>query len=349
MIERQNTNTILLRNGAIIETIKQRTTLLNHRYIRSVLDKQYQIRDIKQYLRGKHYDACYIRYDFSDHGFLSLLKELKKVCPCIALEMPTYPYDAENQAMLLSRAKLAIDKIYRKQLHKYIDFIVTFYDGYQTIFDIPVQVVPNGFDFSRMDLVTQELPNDDIHIIAVSSMREWHGYERFLEGMHAYYQADKTSHRNIVLHLVGKGREYGKYQNLVEQYGLQDHVIMEGAMHGEKLDALYEYCALGIDSLARHRSGIDVLSSLKSREYGAKGLPMINSCKIDIIDDDFPYLLQVPADESAIDMNEVVNFYDRCFHNGKTRLEIGKEVRTYIEERSSMKKTFEPIVQRFKK
>ena len=115
-------------------------------------------------------------------------------------------------------------------------------------------------------------------------------------------------------------------------------------MHGAALDAVYERCAIGIDSLARHRSGIVVLSSLKSREYGAKGIPMINSCKIDILEEDFPYLLRVPADESPINMNEVFDFYDRVLGNGRSRLEIGEEVRSYIEAKSGMTETLKAVV-----
>lgn len=346
-IMKKATVTILIHNGQQPQPISSRKTHIKHARLRNLLDKQNQYRDIKEYIRGKQYDACYVRYDFSDPGFIGVLKELRKKCSVICLELPTYPYEDENKYGALSKAKMVIDQVYRKQLHNYIDFIVTFYSGHDSLFGIPVQVVPNGFDFSTMALVTQPLPEDAIHIIAVSSMREWHGYERFLAGMHAYYAGQSGDKRNLVLHLVGNGREYGKYKALVEQYGLRQHVILEGAMHGEKLDALYEQCALGIASLARHRSGIDVLSSLKSREYGAKGLPMINSCKIDIIGEDFPYLLRVPADETPIDIEEVVAFYDRCFASGKTRREVGKEIRSYIEEKSGMKQTLRAVVNRF--
>ena len=198
-----------------------------------------------------------------------------------------------------------------------------------------------------MNLVESELPSDGVHIIAVSAMREWHGYERIIEGMNNYYKDGEADKQNFILHLVGDGREYGKYKGLVEQYRLEKHVIMEGDMYGEALDALYEKCALGIDSLARHRSGIDVLSSLKSREYGAKGIPMINSCKIDIIEDDFNYLLRVPADETPVDMNSVESFYNACYGAGKSRLEIGEEIRSYIKQRSGMKETLVKVVERF--
>lgn len=347
LIERKGADTIIATNDGAVKTIQSHAARIGNKNVRSILDKQNQIRDIKTYIRDKKYDACYIRYDFSDPGFIGLLKAIKQVCPKVALELPTYPYEDENRARLVSRMKLSVDLAFRKQLHKYVDFIVTFYDGYESLFGIPVQVIPNGFDFSTMSMVTGELQSDSIHIIAVSSMREWHGYERFLRGMGEYYQTGTGEKRNIVLHLVGNGREYGKYQALVEELKLQERVIMEGSMHGEKLDALYEKCAIGIDSLARHRSGIDVLSSLKSREYGAKGIPMINSCRIDIMDDSFPYLLRVSADEAPVNMDEVVAFYDRCFASGKTRQEVGKEIRDYVEARSGMKQTLAEVVKQF--
>ncbi|MBQ2775355.1 MAG: hypothetical protein IJF40_05665 [Clostridia bacterium] len=347
LIGRMGTQTVIIEGAEKYSEISSHKALINHTRARNLIDKHNQINDIKKYIKNKSYDACYIRYDFSDSDFIGLLKDIKKVCPKIGLELPTYPYDDENKYGLMSKTRLAVDKIYRKQLHKYVDFIVTFYGGHDKIFGVPVTVIPNGFDFSRMNLVESELPSDGVHIIAVSAMREWHGYERIIEGMNNYYKDGEADKQNFILHLVGDGREYGKYKGLVEQYRLEKHVIMEGAMYGEALDALYEKCALGIDSLARHRSGIDVLSSLKSREYGAKGIPMINSCKIDIIEDDFNYLLRVPADETPVDMNSVESFYNACYGAGKSRLEIGEEIRSYIKQRSGMKETLVKVVERF--
>lgn len=346
LIGRRGMETVLIEDGQVTRTIGAAGVDIPASRARNILAKQKQIRDLLGYLRGAHYDACYIRYEFSDPGFLRLLKALRGICKKIVLELPTYPYEPENQDSLLSRMRMKLDGLCRRQLHKYIDFIVTFYAGYDTLFGIPVEVIPNGFDFSAAALPERAPGGDAIHIIAVSSMRLWHGYERFLSGMHAYYAGENEPRRNIVLHLVGNGREYGKYSALVEEYGLHEHVILEGAMSGEPLEALYEQCTLGIDSLARHRSGIDVLSSLKSREYGARGLPMINSCKIDIIDDDFPYLLRVPADETPIDMHDVIAFYDRCFGGEKSRAEVGSEIRRYVEERSSMKATLKAVAAR---
>lgn len=344
LIGRNRESTVLIKNEEQNTIGDCRATISKNKRLNSLLGKWHQYIDICRFLRGKEYDACYIRYDFSDRGFINLLKTIKAISKTIIIELPTYPYEAENAYEILSKIKLAIDKHYRKELHKYVDSFVTFYDGYTELFGVPVIVVPNGFDFTTMQKVTQPLLEKEIHIIAVSSMREWHGYERFIEGMRVYYQ--DGGEENIVLHLVGNGREGEKYKALTNAYGLNERVIFEGPMHGSALDDLYERCAIGIDSLARHRSGIDVLSSLKSREYGAKGIPMINSCKIDIIDEDFRYLLRVPADESPIQMEEVIAFFYSCLRANKTRQEVASEIRDYIESRSGMKQTLQAVVER---
>jgi len=343
LIARQGTNVVKISTDGDVEIISEKKNLFHNAKLKNLFSKYYQMKEIRKYVLDKKFDVCYIRYDFSDSKFIKMLSSIKKSCKKVILELPTYPYESENSIGLLNKLKMRIDRHYRKRLNKYIDFIVTFYDGYKELFGIPVLVIPNGFDFSSMQLVCTKLEPKEIHIIAVSSMREWHGYERFIEGLKIYYSFNSKQKENIILHLVGNGREYLKYKRLVENYNLEDHVILEGALHGKELNDLYEICGLGIDSLARHRSGISVLSSLKSREYGAKGIPIINSCKIDIIGKDFDYMLEVPANEEPIDIEEVVDFYKKCY-DGQDRIEVAKKIRKYIEEKTNMKATLKKVV-----
>ena len=73
---------------------------------------------------------------------------------------------------------------------------------------------------------------------------------------------------------------------------------------------------------------------------------MINSCPIDILNDDFPWLLMVPADESPVDMESVLAFYDRCFPAGCDRTAVASSIRAYVEAKSGMKQTFLPVIRR---
>ena len=77
-------------------------------------------------------------------------------------------------------------------------------------------------------------------------------------------------------------------------------------------------------SLARHRSGITHIKTLKNREYAARGLSFIYS----ETDSDFenkPYILKVPADETAIDINSLIHFYEK---QSLSPLEIRESIRS---------------------
>ena len=85
-------------------------------------------------------------------------------------------------------------------------------------------------------------------------------------------------------------------------------IILYGKKHGKDLDYLFDKCDFGIGSLGRHRVGIDKIKTLKNREYAARGIPFIYS-ETDSDFDPKPYVLKAPADETAIDINSIIEFY----------------------------------------
>ena len=89
---------------------------------------------------------------------------------------------------------------------------------------------------------------------------------------------------------------------------LGGRVILHGKLFGKELDDVFDRAAIGIGSLARHRSGITNIKTLKNREYAARGIPFVYS----EIDDDFekmPYILKVPANEQPVNIESILNFY----------------------------------------
>ena len=332
LIGRNKSETVLITTDGKMDPLATHKPFFVNK-LRPLIDKNRQIADIIDYVSDKKFDFCYIRYDLSDGNFVKMLREIHRICKQIFIEIPTYPYDREY-AGKINAIRLKIDEHYGKQLKKYVSKIVTFYPVPNNMFfGIPCIHVPNGFDFDGIDIVKDDFLPDTIHVAAVSSMRQWHGYERMIEGLHRYYSNGGTRH--LVLHLAGDGRELTKYKKLCEDYSLSESVVFHGAIHGKELDMLLEQCTLAVDSLGRHRTGVDVLSSLKSREYGAKGIPFINSCKVDIVDADFPYMLEVPADETPVIIDDVIAFYDKIYQ-GKRRSDVAREIRTYIESKSNI-------------
>jgi hypothetical protein len=114
----------------------------------------------------------------------------------------------------------------------------------------------------------------------------------------------------VKFHVVGyffskEGEE--EFRKIVIDHHMERFVILYGKKHGIDLDTIFDYCDFGIGSLGRHRVGIDRIKTLKNREYACRGIPFIYSeCDSDF--DHQPYVLKAPADESPIDIHQVVSF-----------------------------------------
>ena len=224
-------------------------------------------------------------------------------------------------------------------MHPYVYRIAT-YSRDKIIFNIPTIEVKNGIDF---DMVTVRMPEeggDVIHMLAVAGFTKAHGYDRMLVGLGKYYQNGGT--RKVVFHLVGAGEPENQYRNIVQKYRIEEHCVFHGVKRGQELDQVYNYCDLGVESLGDFRNGIKISSSLKSREYVAKGLPFITACKSDIFEGE-EYILQIPADESPVNISDVVNFYDRLY-NGKSKVSIACKIRKETMAKCDIIQTMKPIV-----
>lgn len=289
-----------------------------------------------KYLKKNDYTHIYIRRATCDRNFISFLQILKKNNIKVLYEIPTYPYDKEFPK---GSRMISIDQKYRKELVKYVDKIITPSPGYKRIFNISAECIPNGIDVEsvkpvkirRIDL---EAP---LNMIAVAGLSEWHAYERLIEGIRIY--KENGGKRKVVFHIVG-GDENNvyrkKYKDLVDKYHLQENVLFYGNVYGTELDDIYDYCDIGIGSLGVHRLGITVMTTLKSREYLAKGLPMISEGRVDIIPDGFKYMHSVPLSEEPVSIQSIVDFYDDIYREEDTNENIVHEIRSFAQKNCDM-------------
>ena len=274
----------------------------------------------------QNYDSMYIRYPRSDYLLLRLLKRARKAGLRIAMEIPTYPYDMEGFETLRGKVINGLDRMFRNRLHPYVDRIVTYSDD-REIFGIPTINTINGVDFDvvKCDESPVDVQNR-IDLIAVSAMFRVHGYDRLIRGLHHYYR--NGGKRNILLKLVGKGDAYDSYKALVEEFGLQDHVMFCGSLFGSDLDEVYRANAVGINSLAIHRQGLVKESTLKTKEYAAKGLPVLSSSYVDAFSEEGNrrFALRISPDETPVDVERLVEFVDGIYAGNSTE-EIRRQIR----------------------
>lgn len=296
-----------------------------------------------QYTQNKKYPFVYSRYGLADLFYFKMLKQLYKNGSVNIIEIPTYPYDDERLPGIKWWLLYALDKLWRDKMHPYVYRIAT-YSRDKIIFNIPTIEIKNGIDF---DMVTVRKPKDngdEIHMLAVAGFTKAHAYDRMLVGLGQYYQ--NGGMRKIVFHLVGAGEPENEYHNIIQEYHIEEHCIFHGVKCGEELDQIYDCCDVGVESLGYFRIGVKISSSLKSREYAAKGLPFITACKSDMFEDE-EYILQIPADESPVNISDVVNFYDRLY-NGKSKVSIACKIRKEAMVKCDIIQTMKPIVECFK-
>ena len=290
--------------------------------------------------RGEFDDAdfLYIRQVYHDHAFVRYLRAIKKANPGVNIiyEVPTWPYLTETKPSLASVPFAWKERRNGPRAAGLCDRVVTFY-GQEAIWGVPCIRLLNGYDFDRVTLPRRE-PGATIHILSVAANAFWHGYDRFLEGLGRYYQNGGTE--SIHYHLVGD--VLPEYTALVEQYALQDHVTLHGRLFGDGLEALYRLCTLGIDILGGHRKDYPVSSTLKSREYGAWGLPLITSSPVDFMEPGCPWQLLVPYDDSPVDISAVVEYHHRVYADGDAH-SVADAIRSFAYGKCHMPITMEPV------
>ena len=283
-----------------------------NRFLSKIL-KRIDFSAISHYVKNNHIDLVYIRSNHNANPFtINMVKHMKSDGAKVVMEIPTYPYDSEYEAQGMSK-QIFQDKLFRRCLAKQLDAIVTFSD-FEQIFGQRTIRISNGIDFDSVKMKsTINNTSKELNLIGVAEIHEWHGFDRLVRGLAEYYL--KPQNYTVKFHVVGyffsKEIEI-EFKKIIFDNHMEDYVILYGKKHGEELDYLFDKCDFGIGSLGRHRVGIDKIKTLKNREYAARGIPFIYS-ETDSDFDTKPYVLKAPANESAIDINSIIDFYHNIF------------------------------------
>lgn len=110
------------------------------------------------------------------------------------------------------------------------------------------------------------------------------------------------------------------------------------------MDAIYNKCSMALASLGLHRIGLSIASTLKTREYLAKGIPFVYSGEIDVFrEDPVDFCFQVPADESPIDIEKLVAFHDRLYAR-EPEDDLIARIRSYAESHVGMNAAMKNVI-----
>lgn len=117
------------------------------------------------------------------------------------------------------------------------------------------------------------------------------------------------------LTIVGHQLEYER--NIAVSIGVQQQVHFKQAMTREELNVEFNAHHLALGAFGIHRRGLKSNSTLKNREYCARGIPFVfghNDPDLNLNAQELPLWLEVPADEAALSIENWKRFYE-AFRN----------------------------------
>lgn len=286
----------------------------------------------------------YMRQTIFDKGLYKFLKLIKLKYPTIKIivEVVTYPYKYDFFKRVSMWPLFIKDHLNFKRSAIFINRIVTF-SKHDKILGINTIKTINGIKLDDYEAIKPLNHDNVINLISVAVMQPHHGYERLILGLNEYYK--NKGNRNIVYHVVGNGfnGQIEFYKDLVRKFKLEDRVLFYGKKTGKELAEIYNLSDIGICSLGSYKIKVDASSQLKSREYLAKGLPMITGCYVDVLNDcDFKYYLQFENNNTPLNVDRIVEFYDILSRTNRNDLIY--YIRDFAEKHISIETAFREVI-----
>ena len=288
----------------------------------------------------QHFDALYIRYLPVFWNAPTALRFAKKTGARLILEHPTYPVENGRVTSWLRRPVFWYNDRVFARLEKLLDLYVLIGNpGGESLHGIPAMNVVNGVDVERLPL-HQPLKEGPVSLLALASMSRWQGYDRLIHSLAAYDGTEK-----VVVHMVGGEGDgsLAEWRQLAQDLGVQDRVIFHGEVFGERLNALAAACDLGVGGLALHRKQQFKSMTLKLREYMARGLPFLYAVEDPSVPREPRFCLQLPNDDSPIDMTEIVRFALRTRLDDEAPRLMRKHAREHMSWQGVMKSILEKV------
>lgn len=305
------------------------------------MDRMRFRRDLGQ-LANK-YDVVYIRFSVPDFLILHSL-DMIKALKFLEIPTPLYNYVKEFRKDLI-HVRLTKEILYRLFIKKYLasfDYIVQIGGNKDNFLDPnKILIISNGIDMDLYPLKKNYFNNQEFHLIGVANVHYWHGYDRVVKGLADYYKSSKD--RKVFFHIVGEGAGIPKLKEMVSEYNLNDYVIFHGAKVGEELKEIFDKCHIAVGGLGLHRNEIEYGSTLKVREYCARGIPFILAYNDTDFPPDFPFMKKFNAEESPINIEEVMNFYENIINSYPN---YNQKMREFAETNLSWVAKIKPIVEK---
>lgn len=319
--------------GKIIFEKKYKTDI---NFINRILRNQLLKKTAYQFFKRNNVDVdlCYMRFLYFDHNFLKLIRTLKKQGKTTVIEAHAYPIHVKRISIYTIID--IIDIIYTPITKKYIDLVVAI-SNHKHIWGKPTINIDNAIDIDKISIKKNNNNNKEIRFICVANEYTYHGYDRLLIGLSNYYAEGKNK-KIVKIDFVGQYLK-STYE-LVKKLKLDRYVVFYGKKYGKDLDVIYDNADIAIGALAHHRIGAYFGSSLKTKEYFAKGIPFIYGWTEPAFDETYKYAHKIKMNEEPININEILEFY-KSIENDEL---LSANMRKFAEENYTWEKQMKKMI-----
>jgi hypothetical protein len=167
---------------------------------------------------------------------------------------------------------------------------------------------------------------------------DFNGLDKVFRGIAAY-----NGPYRIRFYLYGSNLKAEREQ--ISALGIEEQVITGDFIQKAEADLLMDTVHIGIGALAVHRKGITETTTIKTREYCARGLPFISGHS----DPDFTgnaeagvFNLELPANDDKLDLEAVIKWYKSLNFNAASVMNMHNFAVMFLSYHVKMKrlKTF---------
>jgi hypothetical protein len=205
------------------------------------------------------------------------------------------------------------------------------------------KVVGDAVNTESFQPMTIDFNTKDIQMVflkGASMAADYNGLDRLIISL----ARQKNNQFRYYLTIIGNDTDWEK--KLIEKYNAEQFVSLKPAMNKQALDMELGNYHLGVGPLAVHRKGVFSTTSIKAREYFARGLPFFFAHHDSGISDNKalqPYFLQVEATDEPIDLQ----LLDAFVLSMKTKVNCSNEMhrlaKLYLDYDVQVKQIFDFI------
>ncbi len=144
-----------------------------------------------------------------------------------------------------------------------------------------------------------------VFLKGASTSADFNGLDRLFKGIKNYKGKYKIK---WFLH----GKNLSSETKMIRELGLEEQVVPGAYIQREEAEQLMQVMHLGISAMGLHRKGIKGTTTIKAREYFARGIPFIfghHDPDLSESQTAMKYCMEFEANDEPIDFEKVMNWY----------------------------------------